>query len=69
MLILLGVGVLLFQAFAEERGLSIVGEIPRSDDIIRFEDQGKTVIEGDSTLPVSRTFLDLAQKLLDTENS
>ena len=57
------------RAFAEERGLSIVGEIPRSDDIIRFEDQGKTVIEGDSTLPVSRTFLDLAQKLLDTENS
>lgn len=56
------------RAFADERGLDIVGEIPRSDDIIRFEDQGKTVIEGDAGLPVSRTFLELARKLLETEN-
>ncbi len=32
---------------AEEHGFDIVGEIPRSDEIIRCEDQGKTVIEGD----------------------
>ena len=37
--------------------------IPRSDDINRFEDEGKTVIEGDSTLPVSQCFLDLATRL------
>ncbi len=53
------------QAFADANGLRIVGEIPRSDDIIRFEDQGMTVIEGDPTLPVSRVFLDLAGRLLE----
>jgi nitrogenase iron protein NifH len=40
-----------------------VAEIPRSDDIIRFEDEGKTVIEGDPTLEVSERFLDLARRL------
>ena len=54
-------------SFAREHGLSIVGEIPRSDDIIRFEEEGKTVIEGDRELPVSRIFLDLARRLLETE--
>lgn len=52
------------QAFARSVGLSIVGEIPRSDDIIRFEDMGKTVIEGDPTLPISQRFFDLARLLL-----
>lgn len=51
------------QAFADEHGLPIVAEIPRSDDINRFEDEGKTVIEGDPTLSVSRRFLDLAARL------
>ena len=51
-------------AFAQERGLSIVGEIPRSNDILRFEEEGKTVIEGDPELPISKTFLALAEKLL-----
>lgn len=55
------------QAFADRAGLPVVGEIPRSDDIIRFEEQGKTVIEGDITLPVSRRFLDLAQLLTEGE--
>lgn len=53
------------QAFADRVGLPIVGEIPRSDDIIRFEEQGKTVIEGDPALPVSRRFLELAQLLME----
>lgn len=52
------------RAFARERDLEIIGEVPRSDDIIRFEEEGKTVIEGDSDLAVSRIFLDLAQRLL-----
>jgi nitrogenase iron protein NifH len=50
--------------FARERGLEIVGDIPRSDDINRFEEEGKTVVEGDPTLPVSRKFMDLARLLL-----
>ena len=55
------------QAFADEAGLPIVAEIPRSQDIIRFEDEGKTVIEGDASLPVSQRFLELARRLLNGE--
>ena len=32
--------------------------------IARFEEKGKTVIEGDPDLPVSRQFFDLARMLL-----
>ncbi|MCR5271920.1 MAG: P-loop NTPase [Lachnospiraceae bacterium] len=52
-------------AFAKENGLKVVGEIPRSADINRFEDEGKTVIEGDIDLPVSKCFIELAKSLLD----
>ena len=52
------------EEFAASKGLPIVARIPRSDDIIRFEDEGKTVIEGDPSLPVSQCFLDLAKRLL-----
>lgn len=55
------------QAFADRVGLPIVGEIPRSDDIIHYEEQGKTVIEGDPALPVSKRFFDLARLLLEKE--
>ncbi|MDO4539121.1 MAG: nitrogenase iron protein NifH [Coriobacteriales bacterium] len=55
------------QEFAQANGLVIAADIPRSDDIIRFEDEGKTVIEGDPTLPVSQCFLDLAQRLINGE--
>lgn len=57
------------RAFADSRGLEIVGEIPRSDDITRWEDRGMTTIEGDPALPVSRTFLDLARKLIAEKES
>jgi nitrogenase iron protein NifH len=57
------------QRFAQQAGLPIVGEIPRSDDIIRYEDMGKTVIEGDITLPVSQQFLALARNLLGEETA
>ena len=53
--------------FANERGISIIGEIPRSQDINDFEDMGKTVIEGNPELPVSKAFLDIAQKLIDED--
>lgn len=55
------------QAFADSAGLRIVGEIPRSDDIIRYEDMGKTVIEGDPNLPISRRFMELAELLWKEE--
>lgn len=52
-------------AFAEENGLEIIADIPRSPDIIRYEDLGMTVIQGDAGLPVSKTYLDLAKRLLE----
>lgn len=53
------------QAFADEHGLEILADIPRSNDIIHYEDQGMTVIEGDSSLPVSQKYIELAKKLLE----
>ena len=44
------------QAFAEKVGVPIVGEVPRSDEIIHWEEQGKTVIEGDPTSEISKCF-------------
>ena len=55
------------QAFAEEKQIPIVGEIPRSDEIIRWEDQGKTVIEGNADSEISKRFFELAEKLLEDE--
>ena len=55
------------QAFAEEKQIPIAGEIPRSDEIIRWEDQGKTVIEGDADSEISKRFFELAEKLLEDE--
>lgn len=52
------------QAFADEKGLEIIADIPRSQDIIHYEDLGMTVIEGNPALPVSQTYLRLAKSLL-----
>lgn len=57
------------EEFASSKGLPIVARIPRSDDIIRFEDQGMTVIEGDPQLEVSKCFLGLARKLMAGEET
>lgn len=57
------------EAFAKENGLSIIGEIPRSDDIILYEEAGKTVIEGNPELDVSRHYIELARTLLTEEES
>lgn len=55
------------RAFAEQNGLEIIADIPRSQDIIHYEDLGMTVVEGDESLPVSQTYLDLAKRLLEDE--
>lgn len=57
------------EAFAEGHGLSIVADIPRSDAINNYEERGMTVIEGDRTLPISRKFLELADRLLAGEDA
>ena len=53
--------------FAAEKGLEIIGDIPRSDEINQFEEQGMTVIEGDPDLPISRKFTELAERLLELD--
>ena len=55
--------------FAEKNNIPIVGELPRSDEIIRWEDQGKTVIEGDENSEISEKFFALARKLLESEEA
>jgi nitrogenase iron protein NifH len=55
------------RAFAQENGLEIVADIPRSQDIIHYEDLGMTVIEGDVNLPISQTYVKLAKRLLEDE--
>ena len=57
------------QAFSEKIGVPIVGEVPRSDEIIRWEDQGKTVIEGNPDSEISKCFCDLAELLLKEEEN
>ena len=54
-------------AFAEKNGLEIVADIPRSNDIIKYEDMGKTVIEGDPDCETAKCFFALAQKLIDED--
>ena len=55
------------EAFAAQNNLPIVARIPRSDDITRYEDEGKTAVEGDAELPVSQCFIDLAKRLVAGE--
>ncbi|MCH4167160.1 MAG: nitrogenase iron protein NifH [Megasphaera sp.] len=54
--------------FAKKTGLCIIGDIPRSDEINHYEEEGKTVIEGDPELPISQTFLGLATTLLHQQD-
>ena len=55
------------QAFSDKIGVPIVGEVLRSDEIIHWEEQGKTVIEGDPTSEISKCFFDLAELLWKEE--
>ena len=55
------------RAFADANNLEIVADIPRSNEIIRWEDQGKTVVEGDPESAVSQQFIKLAKQLLSEE--
>ena len=51
--------------FAADNNLEIVADIPRSNDIIHYEDMGKTVVEGDASLAVSQKFIELAKMLIN----
>ena len=55
------------RSFAESAGFPIIADIPRSADITKYEDQGKTVIEGDPECETSKRFLALAKQLISED--
>lgn len=55
--------------FADGAGLEIVADIPRSKDIIKYEDMGKTVVEGDPNCETAKRFFKLAQLLIDEDKN
>ena len=55
------------KAFADERSLPILADIPRSKDIQVWEDRGMTVIEGEPDSEISIVYRQLAQRLLGDE--
>ena len=55
------------KAFADERNLPILADIPRSKDIQVWEDRGMTVIEGEPDSEISIVYRQLAQRLLGDE--
>ncbi|MBQ7265530.1 MAG: AAA family ATPase [Firmicutes bacterium] len=52
------------KAFAQEKGLEILADIPRSKEITLCEDKGMTVIEGAFESESARCFYELAQRLI-----
>ena len=55
------------KAFADERDLPILADIPRSKEIQVWEDRGMTVIEGEPDSEISIVYRQLAQRLLGDE--
>ena len=52
------------QAFADRIGVPVIGRLPRSQEIMDYEDKGMTVVEGDPELPVSQEFMRIAEEIL-----
>jgi len=52
------------QAFAKERHLPILADLPRADEINQAEEQGKSTLEAYPDAAISQKFRDLAQTLL-----
>jgi nitrogenase iron protein NifH len=54
-------------AFAKDHDLSIIGDIPRSNEILHYEELGMTAIEGDPEGEIAQLFKNLAKDLLNDE--
>ena len=52
------------RAFADGAGLAVTADIPRLDDITRYEDMGMTVIEGNPECETAKRFFALADLLI-----
>ena len=57
------------RAFAESSGLDIAADIPRSADIIKYEDMGMTCVEGDPECETSKRFIELARLLISEDEN
>lgn len=55
------------RAFTEKAGIEITADIPRSADIIKYEDMGKTTIEGDPECEAAKRFIALAKTLISED--
>lgn len=55
--------------FAAERGLQVVADFPRSDEINEAEELGKTVVEYFPDSDIAGRFLKLADRLISEDNS
>lgn len=51
--------------FTDEAELEIIGDIPRNSMVQYYENQNKTVIEGDISSPVSQEILRIAKQLTE----
>lgn len=55
----------LVRKMANEMEVDIIGDIPRDKAVQFYENQNKTVIEGDINLPISQTIMEIARKLAE----
>lgn len=53
------------EAFAQSIQVPVAGRIPRSPEILQYEEQGMTVVEGDPNLPVSREYIRIAHAVME----
>jgi len=51
------------EEFAHRMGTSVIGVIPRDTAIHAFEEEGKTIVEGDASLPTAQRFFELARTI------
>jgi nitrogenase iron protein NifH len=53
--------------FAEEIGAEIIGDIPRDKSIQLYEEQNRTVVQGDDSLEISRIIMDIARRIVESQ--
>ncbi|WP_338668594.1 nitrogen fixation protein NifH [Pseudodesulfovibrio methanolicus] len=53
------------EEFARKMDTEVIGVIPRDTVIHKFEEEGRTIVEGDRTLPTSARFFDLARTIVN----
>lgn len=56
-------------AFADAAGIPIVGDIPRSDEILEREEEGMTVVQANPNSEISQRFFRLAEFLLQKKEA